>query len=244
MTMHVDPRPARRYARPPRRLEFPSEAEVPESKRHLELRTTLYLILKHALRDRAIIGSDQFVYWDATDPSACLAPDVFVRLGGKDQIFSSWKTWERGAPHLAVEIVSASDADPESWGDKLAKYHRLGISELVRFDVDDRAAPLRVWDYIEGDLVERDLVPGASTECASLGLFWVVLEDEELGLVLRLSRDAAGYELFPIEAYEAKFRASEAARNLSDRERRTAESERDAALELVRGLEQEQLKRR
>jgi hypothetical protein len=89
MTMHEDIRRARRYARPPRRLEFPSEAEMPESKRHLELRTTLYLIIKHAFRDRALIGSDQFVYWDATDPSACLAPDVFVRLGGKDEIFSS-----------------------------------------------------------------------------------------------------------------------------------------------------------
>ena len=223
MTMHVDPRSARRYARPPRRLEFPSEAEVPESKRHLELRTTLYLILKHALRDRAIIGSDQFVYWDATDPSACLAPDVFVRLGGKDLIFNSWKTWERGAPHLAVEIISASDADSESWRDKLAKYHRLGISELVRFDVDDPTAPLRVWDYLEGDLVEREVVPGAPTECASLGLFWVVVENEALGLLLRLSRDAGGHDLLPIEA---------------------AEAERDAALERVRNLEQELLKRR
>lgn len=244
MTMNVDPRLARRYARRPRRLEFPSEAEVPESKRHLELRTTLYLILKHALRDRALIGSDQFVYWDATDPSACLAPDVFVRLGGKDEIFSSWKTWERGAPHLAVEIVSASDADPESWADKLAKYHRLGISELVRFEADEQNAPLRVWDYIEGDLLERELEAGAVTECASLGLYWVVQKDQGLGLILRLSRDAAGLELLPVEAAEARLLASEAAQKASEAARKVSDAERDAALERVRALEQELLKRR
>jgi Uma2 family endonuclease len=244
MTMHEDIRPARRYARPPHRLEFPSEAEMPESKRHLELRTTLYLILKHAFRDRALIGSDQFVYWDATDPSASLAPDVFVRLGGKDEIFSSWKTWERGAPHLAVEIVSASDADAESWSDKLAKYHRLGITELVRFEADQPSAPLRIWDYVEGDLLERELAPGAAADCATLGLYWIVLPEEELGPVLRLSRDARGVDLLPTEIAETRLLASEAREKASEAARRAADAERDAALERVRALEQELLKRR
>src|SRR5437773_596796 len=94
----------RRYVREPRAIRFPTEAEVPETKRHLEVRTALYQILKHALGERALIGSDQFVYWDPTDPSECLAPDAFVRLGARDELFDSWKTWERGAPHLAVEI--------------------------------------------------------------------------------------------------------------------------------------------
>jgi Uma2 family endonuclease len=220
MTMRMDERPARRYARSPRRLEFPSEAEVPESKRHLELRTTLYLVLKLAFKERAMIGSDQFVYWDATDPSACVAPDVFVRMGEKDELFSSWKTWERGAPHVAVEIVSSSDESPESWATKLAKYHRLGISELVRFQADEPSSPLRVWDYVEGDLMERELSPDSTAECVSLGLWWTVQKDAELGLVLRLSRDAAGRDLLPTES-------------------ELRESERDAALEEVRTLKQE-----
>ena len=90
---------------------------------------------------------------------------------------------------------------------------------------------------MEGDLVERVVGPGVCVECASLGLYWVVSEDSELGQLLRLSRDAAGRDLLPIEAAEAKYRASEAARRASD-------AERDAALERVRVLEQELLKRR
>jgi Uma2 family endonuclease len=235
MTMHVDERPARRYARPPRRIAFPSEAEVPESKRHLELRTILYQILRLAFRNQVMIGSDQFVYWDATDPAACLAPDVFVRVGAKDENFDSWKTWERGAPHLAVEIVSRSDADPEPWAAKLAKYHRLGITELVRFHADKPSSPLRVWDYVEGDLVERDLSPSSFAECTPLGLWWTVQPDLELGLVLRLSRDAAGRDLLPTERE---------LRDAAELSRQAAEAERDTALEEVRALKKELSERR
>jgi hypothetical protein len=113
------------WVREPRRLHFPVEETVPESKEHLELRTALYLILKMAFAERAAIGSDQFVYWDPTDPSACLAPDAFVRLGAPDELFDSWKVWERGAPEVAVEIVSASDCGDAVWARKHARYQRL-----------------------------------------------------------------------------------------------------------------------
>ena len=214
---------------------------MPESKQHLELRTMLYSILKLAFEDRAMIGSEQFVYWDATDPSACLAPDVFVRLGLPDENFRSWKTWERGAPHIAVEIVSSSDADSESWAEKLAKYHRLGIGELVRFDADEPSSPLRVWDYVEGDLVERESGPSPVAECAPLGLWWTVHKDAELGPVLRLSRDAAGRDLLPTERELRE--AEEVRRKVAEAKRQAAEAERDAALEEVRALKQELLKR-
>ena len=67
--------------RTPVPIVFPSEEKVPESKRHLKLRTLLYQVLDLAFADRAAIGCDQFVYWDPTDPKACLAPDAFVRWG-------------------------------------------------------------------------------------------------------------------------------------------------------------------
>ncbi|MBM4361649.1 MAG: Uma2 family endonuclease [Deltaproteobacteria bacterium] len=82
---------------------------MPEDRAHFELRTALFLTLQAAFRETAVLGSDQFVYWDPTDPTACVAPDLFVRLGGPDESFKSWKTWERGAPELAVEIISDSD---------------------------------------------------------------------------------------------------------------------------------------
>src|SRR5262245_53257992 len=123
----------RRYLQAPIVREFPVEAEVPEGTRHLELRTALYFTIRHWFGERVQVGSDQFVYFDPTDPRSCCAPDLFVRLGAPHADFECWKTWERGAPHLAVEIVSPSDRNEGPWETKVARYLRLGVPELVRF---------------------------------------------------------------------------------------------------------------
>ena len=90
-----------RYVRPPVPLVFPSEQEVPETKRHLKLRTLLFELLELAFAERAAIGCDQFVYWDPTDPKACLAPDAFVRLGQPDFLFRSLANLVRNAVRYA-----------------------------------------------------------------------------------------------------------------------------------------------
>jgi len=168
---------------------------VPETKRHLEARTTLYLLLKDALAGAAI-GSDQFVYLDAGDPRKCLAPDVFVKLGARETTFDNWKIWERGAPDVAVEIVSASDHGDAAWAVKLERYQASGIREVVRFDQADEAQPIRVWDRVEGELLERAPESGDLRECLTLGLWWVVVPSE-YGPMLRLARDRNGTQLLP-----------------------------------------------
>jgi Uma2 family endonuclease len=199
-----------RYARAPVSLRFPAEAEMPETKRHLELRTLLYQILKLAFRDRAAIGCDQFVYWDPTDPGACLAPDAFVRFGEADELFRSWKVWERGAPQVAVEIVSDSDESAADWTEKLAKYRRLGVAELIRFDPAEEQHCLRVWDCVGGELLERQLT-GPCAQSRYLSGFWVAVEQPDTGLALRLSHDERGLQLFPTPAErEAEGRRAEA----------------------------------
>src|SRR3954469_1016858 len=90
-------------------LHFPVSAQGPESTRHVRLRTLLYQFLEHAFADVAMVGSDQFVYWDPSNPRACLSPDAFLRFGCKNEDFQSWKVWERGVPQVAVEIISDSD---------------------------------------------------------------------------------------------------------------------------------------
>jgi Uma2 family endonuclease len=184
------------YVRAPRPIHFPVHEAVGESKRHLEARTLLYQVLKLAFAERAAIGSDQFVYWDPTDPSECLSPDAFVRLGEPDSLFQSWKVWERGAPQVAVEIISASDARDRDWDGKLRKYARLGVCELVRFDPRAREGALRIWDSVEQDLVERKLTAGPAPSNLLPG-FWLVREDPTNGPMLRLSRDALAAELYP-----------------------------------------------
>jgi len=187
-----------RYVRAPVPVRFPESELVPETKLHFRLRTLLFDFLSLAFADRATIGCDQFVYWDPTDPQACLAPDAFVRLGEADQLFRSWKVWERGAPELAIEVISDEDHRDRNWQLELERYRKLGVRELLRFDPASRDRPLRIWDNVEGDLVER--VIGHCTPSRVLPGHWLVLPDAELGQVLRLSRDGLGSELYPTSA--------------------------------------------
>jgi Uma2 family endonuclease len=207
------------------RLIFPVEAQVPESKRHMALRTLLFQLLERAFAQRAAVGCDQFVYWDAQDPSACLAPDAFVRFGEQDDLFQSWKVWERGAPQVAVEIISESGASPQAWLEKLARYRNVGVSELVRFDTESERNKLRIWDLVQGNLVERP-IERAGTRSAFLDAFWVVVEQPAVGLTLRLSHDEAGTQLFPTPAeFEAEGRRLEAeGRRLEAEGRKLAEA--------------------
>lgn len=240
----------RSYVRAPRAIHFPSaespEEHVSETKRHLHARTTLYLLLEEAFAGAGMaVGSDQFVYWDAGDPKKCLSPDVFVKLDSKDRDFDSWKTWKRGAPELAVEIVSDHDRSDAEWESKLERYQASGISEVVRFDAEDARAPLRVWDSVDGELIER--APSSTTlrECATLGLWWVVVPSD-LGAVLRLARDRDGARLLPTPSEERlrlaeELAAERKARTIAEHERMVAEHERIAEREARAVAEQKLL---
>lgn len=235
----------RRYVRPPRPIHFPAFEEMPETNRHLELRTALYQILKHELAARATIGSDQFVYYDPTTAKKKLAPDAFVRLGVPHEPFRVWKTWRSGAPEVAAEIVSDSHEGDEDWGVKQERYRASGIAEVVRFDPDDEEQPIRVWDHVDGDLVEREPPEDGVFECESLGLFWVAVPHPSFDRMLRLARDREGRDLLPTpEEAEARARQEEArARQEEARARVEAEKARDAlaaeVAELRRMLEQQ-----
>jgi len=229
---------ASRWPAAPRTVHFPEEATVPEHKRHLELRTLLYLVLG-TLTGQHSIGSEQFVYYDPSDPSRCLAPDAFVRLGVPDSIFGSWKTWERGVPEIAVEIASDSDASSASWESKLLRYQELGVQELVRFDPEEAAGrQLRLWDQVEGKLVERTDSKDRH-RCKGLSLYWVVVPTLRHPAALRLARDAEGHDLvLTPEETEARARqAADRAREGADRAREAETRAREAAEKRVAELE-------
>ncbi|WP_437720842.1 Uma2 family endonuclease [Sorangium sp. So ce861] len=215
------------YSRPPEPVVFPESEEVPETNRHLELRTALYLSFKRELAQVATLGSNQFVYWDPTTSKKRLAPDAFVRLGVPHRTFRTWKTWLHGAPDLGVEIVSESDEGEPDWDEKLARYRASGIREVVRFDPDDRARPIRIWDALDGDLVERSPDDPDLRACEALGLWWTVVEDASIGPMLRLSRDREGRDLLPTPD-EAEAQAREAEAQAREAEARTREAEAQA----------------
>lgn len=211
-----------RHKRALRPLVFPSsepeDEKLGETKRHFELRTFLYQVLKLALVPVNTVGSEQFVYWNASNPKRTCAPDAFVKLGVPDSAFEIWRTWLHGAPELVVEIASAHDRERLTWDEKLEHFHEMGVREILRFDVD--AGPgerIKAWDRVEAaypdgdDLVERE-VAGDTTPCTTLGLHWVVAPAPELPLALRLARDADGRDLLlaPVEVAEARVAELEA----------------------------------
>jgi Uma2 family endonuclease len=169
----------------------------------------LFELLELATTKKDCVGCDQFVFYDATDPKKCLAPDGFVKLGVRPKAWSSWRVWEHGAPELCVEIVSGSDREPIPMKEKLVRYQTTGTRELVLFDHEARpGARLRVFDRIDGDFVER-VVENDGTPCLTLGLHWVVAPAPELDVALRLARDAEGVDvLFSAKEQLEKLRAA------------------------------------
>ncbi len=228
-------------SQPPAPLHFPEEEEAPETGPHLEIRTALFLILKMAFGETATIGSEQFVYWDPTSAAKRCAPDAFVKLGRPHETFNVWKVWERGAPDLAVEVVSKSDRPSDDWNSKLERYRAAGVSELVRFDATNDEQPIRVWDRVDGELVERAAEDPEVRRSRVLDLFWTTVQAPQIGPMLRLSRDAEGTDLLPTpeeaaaSAEVARMRA-EAERGQEAEARRKAEAERDALLKELEEL--------
>ncbi len=232
-------RPTRRYLRAPVPLVFPVEAEVPESRWHRLASELLAQSIERELSGHVLVSSDQFLYWDPTNPKRCLAPDVAFRVGSEGELLRTWKTWERGAPHVGVEIVSDSDATELRFEEKLERYRQAGIAEVVRFDRTDTERPIRIWDLVDGDMVERDLADPEALRCDAVGWYWVQELNAEVGLTLRLSRnrESKGLVLTRLEASEA---ATNAERTAKEAERAAKEAERaakEAALARIAELE-------
>jgi len=175
--------------------EEPFEEHVGQTRRHSKVCTTLELVIEEACK-HATVGGDQFIYFDPNDPRKCLGPDIFVKLGIRVKDFDSWFTWERGAPDLAVEVVSISDRMKLTWAQKFERYEACGVQELVQFD-PQRDMTTRVWDRVDGKLVERAPDSMDTFECRTLGLYWTIEMDRDYGYHLRLCRDRAGKVLLP-----------------------------------------------
>lgn len=181
-----------RYLEPVVPVVFPEEADVPETQLHLDLRTLLYLLLSDHLGPDVTVGSEQFVYFDAADPGQSLAPDVLVRLAPRGAPIRSWKTWERGAPDVAIEIISESDSGDVEWQRKLSRYRRVGVRELIRFDPE--AAPgqrLSVWDRIDGALTQREVL-GDAAPSSVLDVHWVTAAADGHEIALRIAAPEPG----------------------------------------------------
>jgi Uma2 family endonuclease len=146
------------------------EVEMGQTKRHYLLCDALFRVLAQVSGDAHSVGIDNYVYYDASDDHRCVCPDGFVKLNVKElELIEVWKTWEKGAPELAIEIVSPSDKrEYLPMGEKLRRYQAVGVKELIAYDAEaPRGARLRAWDRVNERLRERK-VESERTPCAVL----------------------------------------------------------------------------
>ena len=236
------PRPDVKYVRAIRPLHFPvsdPEWQMGQSHRHMRLCEVLYHLLCGVLPgEHATVGADQFVYFDPRDPRRKCAPDAFVKLGVPAEAITSWKTWEKGAPELCVEILSDTE-EKQTLPEKLERFGAMGVLEVVVFDADAPVGSrIRAWESVKGDLVER-VVERESTFSVVLGKWFVVAPYLAEGLpalfrleaALRLADDADGKPASLVPTPDERRLAEESARADAERARAEAQAARADAAE-------------
>jgi Uma2 family endonuclease len=178
---------------------------------------------------RAHVGSDQFVYWKQHDPTASIAPDLYVLPGvPQDIAIDVWKVWERGVvPSFVLEVVGKS---PEKdYDDAPRRYAELGVKELVVFDPfpgDDRVS-FQVFRRVGRRPLQRlEVTDGDRVRSRELGCF-VRAVGRRASLRLRLAAGKGGGDLFPT-AEESERAAREMERAARETERAAREAERAA----------------
>lgn len=168
------------------------------------------------------VAGNLLLYYEEGNPSASVAPDVFVVKGVPKGDRRTYKLWEEGkAPDVVIEITSRSTRDEDVWI-KHGLYAMLGVEEYFIYDpLDEYLEPaLQGFRLLDGGYAR--IIPDASGKLRSqvLALDLQIVSDE-----LRLFDPRTGkFLLTPTEAQEAA-RAEAAARRAEAAARRAAEAE-------------------
>ena len=194
-----------------------AEIDYPESDGEPVAETDLHLDELLALRDTlqaryraqadVYVGANLFVYYDEGNPSARVAPDVFVVFSVPKRQRRVYKLWEeQRVPDVVFEISSRATRLADT-GEKRALYARLGVSEYFLFDPEgDYLRPHLQGFALERGAYELISVDGAGRlYSAKLDLY---LEAE--GQQLTLTDAATGKPLLRYQQLSDALHASEA----------------------------------
>ena len=209
----------------PAAVEYPDSDGQPVAETDFQRKPLWYandvLARRYRNRDDVYVSANLFVYYEQGNPSAVVAPDVFVVLGAPRRDRRSYKLWEEPkAPDFVLEITSRSTQGADG-GSKRRVYSRLGVREYWRYDptgdyldpplrgerlVGKRYVPLPLVTTREGSMVGRsevlDLdvaVVGGSLRLRDPGTGRDLpasedLEDQVTGLEERVAREARARE--------------------------------------------------
>ncbi len=131
---------------------------VGETDDHRELMFALIFALKNLLRTTvAYVAGNLFLYFEEGNPSAVVAPDVFVIFDIPQRNRRTYKTWEHSGkgPDLVIELTS-SKTRYEDLGKKRVIYAELGVREYYIFDPLGEYLEPRLRGY---QLIDSELLP-------------------------------------------------------------------------------------
>ena len=181
-------------------------------------------------RPDVYVSGNLFIYYEAGNPRAAVAPDVFVVIGADGRDRATYRLWEEPkAPDFVLEITSRSTRRE----DQVAKrdlYRRLGVKEYWQYDPagDYLEPPLQGLELTGG---EYERLPAHQPEGGALALWSAVL-----GLELRLSERGLRFhdprtrrDLPDLAETDERWERAERGWRRAEQERRQAEQGRQQA---------------
>jgi Uma2 family endonuclease len=164
-------------------MHYPESDGKPMGETDVHIDALIYL--REALRDyfrddpQMYVAGNMFLYYEEGNPSACVAPDVFVVQGVAKGERRTYRLWEEGQPPVVVFEITSRGSRLEDLGTKRAVYAMLGVLEYFLYDPlgEYLRPPLQGYRLQEGEY--QRLPPGAAGGFTS----------QTLGLELRLEHD-------------------------------------------------------
>jgi Uma2 family endonuclease len=230
-----------------REIEYPTSDGQPmaETLEHQQVMIDLIQGLRSRYREApdVWVAGNFFLCYEEGNPNAHISPDVMVAKGvEKEKERPNYLLWEEQPPSLVVEVTS-KPTQREDQGKKKRLYARLGVEELVLFDVLGEYLRPRLQGFAleEGQYLPLTLEADGSLLSRTTGL---LLKPE--GKRLRLVDAVTGERILWNEELEAAHAQEAAARRTAEAQaaeeaaaRRAEEAARRAAEERIRALEEE-----
>jgi Uma2 family endonuclease len=211
---------------PHQKIEYPESDGKPVAKTDAHINALIYLreALKDYFRDepQVYVAGNMLLYYEEGDPSASVAPDVFVVKGIPKKERRIYKLWEEGrAPNVVIEISSRSTR-LEDLGNKRVLYAMLGVQEYFLFDpiVEYLDPPLQGFRLIADDYERLEAAQDGSLFSQVLGL--TLRREDEL---LRLINPSTNQSLLTPAEAQQQARTEAEARHAAEQRATEAETE-------------------
>ena len=219
-------------------MMYPERDGKPMGETDIHIDAMIYLreALKEYFRQtpQVYVAGNLLIYYEENNPSASIAPDVFVVPGVHKHQRRTYKLWEEGPPPAVVFEVTSRSSRLEDTGTKRAVYAMLGVQEYFVYDpLGEYLRPaLQGYRLQEGDYQRVQPASAGHLVSQVLGLEMRLEEGR-----LRLVDPTTGERLLTHEeAQEARQIAQDRAAQAEDR---AAQAEDRAAQEVAARQEAE-----